>query len=103
MWGTGAAGAGQPAVRGCVGSSVSDAAHQPGPVGQFVSGLAHDPEPHPASPPTGTPPPLATTATTSPSTRATNRPLSRDRHGQDKRGAPARTCADRPQDAGTTR
>jgi hypothetical protein len=26
---------------------VSDAAHQPGPFGQFVSGLAHDPESHP--------------------------------------------------------
>jgi hypothetical protein len=44
MWGAGAAWAAQPAVRGCVGSSVSAAAHQPGPFGQFVSGLARDPE-----------------------------------------------------------
>jgi hypothetical protein len=47
IWGAGAAWASQPAVRGCVGSSVSAAAHQPGTFGQFVSGLAHDPESHP--------------------------------------------------------
>jgi hypothetical protein len=43
----GTAWADQPAIRGCVGSTISDAAHQPGPFGQFVSGLAHDPESHP--------------------------------------------------------
>ncbi len=47
IWGASAAWAGQPAVRGCVGSSISAAAHQPWPFGQFVSGLAHDPESHP--------------------------------------------------------
>ena len=34
----------QPAVRGCVGSSISAAAQQPGPFGQFIAGLARDPE-----------------------------------------------------------
>ncbi|HZC69584.1 MAG TPA: hypothetical protein VE442_02710 [Jatrophihabitans sp.] len=35
--------AAQPAVQGCVGSSVGAAAQQPGPFGQFVNGVAHDP------------------------------------------------------------
>lgn len=47
IWGTGAAWADQPAVRGCVGSSVSDAAHHLQPVGQFFSDLARDPYSHP--------------------------------------------------------
>ena len=45
--GAGVAWASQPVIRGCVGSSVSAAAHQPGPFGQFVTGLARDPESRP--------------------------------------------------------
>jgi hypothetical protein len=46
-YGTTAAWADQPVVRGCVGSSISAAAQQPGPFGQFVADLAQDPESHP--------------------------------------------------------
>jgi hypothetical protein len=42
-----AAGAGQPAVRGCVGSSISAAAHAINPYGQFVEQFAQDPQSHP--------------------------------------------------------
>jgi hypothetical protein len=45
--GTSPAWAEQPAVRGCVGFSVSDAAHHLRPVGQFFSDLARDPYSHP--------------------------------------------------------
>ena len=42
-----AAGAGQPAVKGCVGSTISAAAHAIQPYGQFVKGFAQDPLSHP--------------------------------------------------------
>jgi hypothetical protein len=39
-FGMGTASAGQPAVQGCFGASVSANAGLPGPYGQFVSGIA---------------------------------------------------------------